>query len=174
LSETIRTATTAADFEAFAGLIAQYAEWFNGRYQGRLWFVERIFGHQALPDEIKTLSNVYAMPNGKALLAIRNGEVSGGVAYRRLSDGTCEMKRLFVSDRHKGDGVGRRLCAGIVDAAREDGYHLMRLDTGDLLTEAIAMYKTFGFRECAPYVQYPAELMPHMVFMELVLRPKPT
>jgi len=169
LSETVRTAVTAADFDAYAGLIDEYAQWLRDRYQGRTWFVEQVFGYQALDDEIKALRSAYSAPRGKALLALRNGELSGGVAYRGLPDGTCEMKRLFVPDKHKGQGTGRRLCAAIIACARADGFHLMRLDTGDLFTEAIAMYKSFGFRECVAYHEYPPELMPYMVFMELSL-----
>ena len=37
------------------------------------------------------------------------------------------------------------------------------------LTEAIALYERVGFRRCAPYNDYPARLMPYMVFMELEL-----
>jgi GNAT superfamily N-acetyltransferase len=170
LSEIIRTAVTAADFVAYAGLIDEYAQWLRDRYQGRTWFVEQVFDHQALDDEIKALPSAYSAPRGKALLAWREGELSGGVAYRRLSDATCEMKRLFVPDRHKGKGTGRRLCAAILACARDDGYRVMRLDTGDLFTEAIAMYRSFGFRECVAYHEYPPELRPYMVFMELSLQ----
>ena len=54
-------------------------------------------------------------------------------------------------------------------AARDVGFRLMRLDTGNLLTEAIGMYKSIGFRVCAPYHQYPQALMPYLVFMEMPL-----
>ena len=43
----------------------------------------------------------------------------------------------------------------------------MRLDTLPRLTEAIAMYETFGFRKCPPYHEYAADLMPHILFMEM-------
>jgi hypothetical protein len=42
----------------------------------------------------------------------------------------------------------------------------MRLDTGNLMTEAIAMYRALGFRDCEPYNEYPPELMPYLVFLE--------
>jgi ribosomal protein S18 acetylase RimI-like enzyme len=79
------------------------------------------------------------------------------------------MKRLFVTDRFKGRGIGRRLAEALINAARSDGFRLMRLDTGNLLTEAIDMYRKLGFRECAPYCDYPEKLLPYLLFMELPL-----
>jgi GNAT superfamily N-acetyltransferase len=43
------------------------------------------------------------------------------------------MKRLFVPPRNQGKGIGRLLCQNITVKAREDGFTLMRLDTGNLL-----------------------------------------
>ena len=37
------------------------------------------------------------------------------------------------------------------------------------MTEAIAMYQSFGFKQCSPYHEYPEKLMPYFVFMELSL-----
>jgi GNAT superfamily N-acetyltransferase len=165
----VDTATRASDYDAFAGLIREYVEWSRARYRGQAWFIERTFSHQSLQSELDDLSVTYGPPNGRTFLARRDGQVCGGGAYRRLGDGICEMKRLFVPDRFRGRGTGRRLCEAIIAAATDEGFRLMRLDTGDLLTEAIAMYKSLGFRSCAPYHQYPAELMPRFVFMEMRL-----
>jgi GNAT superfamily N-acetyltransferase len=165
----VRVASTPSDFAAFAGLVAEYVDWCRSRYKDQPWFVERVFGHQALADELAALPLAYSAPRGKALLFVRAGGVAGGGALRRLADGSCEMKRLFVPDRHKGQGIGRRLCAALIESARGEGYPLMRLDTAALFTEAIAMYEAFGFRRCAPHLEYPPELMQHLVFMELPL-----
>ncbi len=96
-------------------------------------------------------------------------QISGAGAIHRLADGTCEMKRLYVSERFKGQGIGRRLAEALIDDARKDGFKLMRLDTGNLLTEAIDMYCKLGFRDCAPHLKYPENLLPYLVFMELPL-----
>jgi ribosomal protein S18 acetylase RimI-like enzyme len=79
------------------------------------------------------------------------------------------MKRVFVPGRFQGAGLGRRLCSALIASAREDGFRLMRLDTRNLMTEAISMYQSFGFSECCPYYEYPEKLMPYFVFMELPL-----
>ncbi len=167
--ETIRVATTDEDFQAFGDIVGAYVGWCRERYQDDAWFVERVFGHQSLAAELADLAAAYAPPNGQTLLAWVDGEVAGGGAYRRLPDGTCEMKRLFVHDRFKGRGIGRRLCTALIDAARAEGFELMRLDTGDRLTEAIGMYASFGFTDAPPHHAYPDALMPYLVFMEMPL-----
>jgi predicted N-acetyltransferase YhbS len=45
----------------------------------------------------------------------------------------------------------------------------MKLDTGCLMVEAIALYQSVGFTQCAPYAAYPQTLMPSLIFMELQL-----
>ena len=171
MAEGIIVAATPADFAAFSGLITEYVEWCRGRYSNHRWFIDRVFDHQSLADEQATLSSAYSAPNGKALLFVRDGQVCGGGAYRQLGEGACEMKRLFVPDRFKGQGVGARLCEALIASAREDGYAVMRLDTGNLFAEAISLYESFGFQRCAPYREYPPELMDYLVFMELPLKP---
>ena len=97
---------------------------------------------------------------------MREGQVSGGIAYRDLHDGSCEMKRLFVPDRCQGQGTGRLLCQALLDTATADGYRRMRLDTGYQNAEALTMYESLGFHECPPYHQYPADLMRHLRLLE--------
>jgi GNAT superfamily N-acetyltransferase len=111
----------------------------------------------------------YGPPNGKTLLIVVDGEVQGACAYRRLSPQICELKKMFIRSGCQGKGNGRKLAQAIIALAHKDGFTLMRLDTASLLKEAIAMYKSLGFRECAPYNEYPSELIPHIIWMELPL-----
>jgi len=169
LSDFISTASTASDYDAFAGLVREYIEWARARYKDHPWVVDQVLSLQSFDRELGDLSACYGPPNGQTLLVRRGGQVCGGGAYRKLSETACEMKRLFVPDRYRGHGTGHRLCEAINASARRAGFTLMRLDTGNLFTEAIAMYRSIGFRTCAPHHDYPANLMPHVVFMELPL-----
>ena len=53
--------------------------------------------------------------------------------------------------------------------ARTDGFEHMRLDTLRLFTESIALYRTLGFREREPYLDYPQGILAEVLFMELRL-----
>jgi len=169
MSEVIFSAQSPSDYEAFGTLVSEYVAWCRARYQHDAWFVDQAFGHQGLDQELRELAITYGPPNGRTLLVRRDGELCGGGAYRLLPDGTCEMKRLYVSDLFRGRGIGRTLAIALVESARADGYQLMRLDTGNLLTEAIEMYSKMGFRHCPPHRSYPPKLLPYVVFMELPL-----
>jgi GNAT superfamily N-acetyltransferase len=163
----IRVASGTSDYEAFARLVAAYVEWFRLRYADLPWFTGEVFGHQSLDLELAALPTTYGPPAGRIFLAAIDLQICGGGAYHRLPDGSCEMKRLFVLDEFHGRGLGRRLCRALISSAHDEGYSRMRLDTGTRLTEALALYRSLGFTECAPYSSYPAHIAPHLVFMEL-------
>jgi GNAT superfamily N-acetyltransferase len=164
--EEIAVATTDDDYAAFGALIREYWQWLQDRYADLPGFVDAVGGHQALEAELGSLSERYGPPAGRVLLARSGVHLVGGIALRDLGDGACEMKRLFVPDRFAGNGTGRRLCQALLDVATADGYDVMRLDTGFANAEALRMYESLGFRECPPYHDYPADLVPHLRFME--------
>ena len=166
MPERIAIATVDADYDAFAQLIREYWAWLELRYLDLPGFIDSVGGHQALDAELDSLSTIYGLPSGRVLLACRGDEVTGGVAMKDLRDGSCEMKRLYVPDRFQGHGTGRLLVRALIEAATDDGFRLMRLDTGEQNTEAIAMYESMGFRHCPPHHEYPAELVAHLKFME--------
>ena len=169
MNELIREATSEQDYGAFSQLIGEYVSWLRSRYEQDNWVVTEVLDKQSLSSELENLSTMYGSSNGRAFLAVCDNEFRGCGAYRRLADGTCEMKRVFVPLRFQGAGLGRRICSVLIASARADGFRLMRLDTGNLMKEAITMYQSFGFEECSPYYEYPEKLMPYFVFMELPL-----
>jgi len=166
VTDSIETASTPDDYAAFGALVGDYVAWLRARPRDRSGVVDEVLGHQDLAAELKVLPLAYGPPNGRAVLARRDGAVCGGGAFRRLSDEACEMKRLFVRERFRGAGMGRRLCEALIAAAGAGGFRVMRLDTLNLLDEAIALYRAAGFRDCAPYVDYPPWMLRHLVFME--------
>ena len=171
MNPVIREVSSEQDFGAFSQLIGEYVAWLRSRYEQDNWFITEVLDKQSLSSELENLSTMYGPPNGRAFIALYDNEVRGCGAYRRLADGTCEMKRVFVPARFQGAGLGRRLCGVLIDSARADGFGLMRLDTGNLMNEAMALYRAVGFRKCSPYYEYPERLMPYLVFMELPLAP---
>lgn len=86
------------------------------------------------------------------MFATDGGKVAGVVAMRPLEDaGAAEMKRLYVREDWRGQGLGRELVARIIAHARDRGYTALRLDTVPQLEAAIALYLDLGFKEIGDY-----------------------
>lgn len=106
--------------------------------------------YQKNDDDFATLPAKYAPPDGCVLLAERDGEIDGCVAFRKISTAICEMKRLYVRPQARGSGTGRELVARLIDEARIAGYCEMRLDVMAKSTAARGLYAAFGFAPAEP------------------------
>jgi len=121
---------------------------------------------QGFDRELAELPGDYARPGGRLLEAHLGSRPVGCVAMRPLGGGLCEMKRLFVRPEQRGRAVGRSLAVAVIDAAREQGYERMRLDTLPQMAAAHPLYESLGFREIEPYYDNP---IPGTRFLELEL-----
>jgi GNAT superfamily N-acetyltransferase len=78
------------------------------------------------------------------------------VGMRPLAaDGCCEMKRLYVTLKGRGQGLGRALIDAILAQAVRAGYREMRLDTLPAMVVATALYRKAGFAPIPAYYETP-------------------
>ena len=124
------------------------------------------FCFQGFSEELDGLPGKYAPPSGRLLLAGSDGQLAGCVAVRKIEDGICEMKRLYVRPPFRGLKIGRRLAEAIIAEARQIGYPTMRLDTLRKLQAALTLYDSLGFKTIPPYYDNPIE---DVVYLELKL-----
>src|SRR4051812_21724554 len=118
MSETIERATSPKALQAFREMCWEYADTLSIDLRT-----------QSLSQELAELPGKYAPPGGCILIAMVSGKPTGCVAIRQLSDGICEMKRLYVRPDYRGTGLGRRLVERVIHEARALGHTIVRLDT---------------------------------------------
>lgn len=116
--------------------------------------------------ELAALPGDYAPPGGTLLIARDAQGAVGCVGLRRHDAQSGEMKRMYVRDRGRGSGLGRRLAIAVIEEARRRSYRRLLLDTLPKLTPAIALYRSLGFREIGPYLSSPT---PGAICFELSL-----
>ncbi|MEU0314945.1 bifunctional helix-turn-helix transcriptional regulator/GNAT family N-acetyltransferase, partial [Nocardioides sp. NPDC006273] len=93
-------------------------------------------------------------PHGAFFIAASDGApvASGGV---REFDGTGEIKRMWVDPAWRGAGLGSRLLRHLEAEALRLGHRVVRLDTRDVLSEAIGMYERAGYERIDRYNDNP-------------------
>jgi ribosomal protein S18 acetylase RimI-like enzyme len=158
------------DYPAVAELMRAFISWHYERHASDRPIIDSYFDPDAYEAELQSLPGPYASPNGALLVAESEERVVGCVALKRLGEGTCEMKRLFVDSAAHGRGFGDALARAIVERAKNLGYSRMMLDTGPLQVEAQTLYRKLGFRDVPPYYELSPRLRDWLVFMELDLR----
>jgi putative acetyltransferase len=127
---------------------------------------------QDFDRELASLPGRYSPPEGRLLLAHRvelgkSESLVGCVAMHKLEEGICEMKRLYVRPKIRGEGAGRKLTEAMIAEARSIGYGKLRLDTLPIMREAQRLYRVLGFREIPAYQKNPT---PGALYFELDLR----
>jgi len=112
---------------------------------------------QGFERELAGLPGEYAPPSGRLLLAWVEDRPVGCVALRRIEEGVCEMKRLYLEPSSRRGGWGRRLTMALIREARAIGYHRIRLETLPVMQAAVALYRTLRFRDIPAYLHNPIE-----------------
>lgn len=149
-------ATTEEQIELARELFVEYQEWFG---------MSLCF--QNFDEELATLPGAYAPPDGRLYLAYSDDQLAGCGALKKLEDGICEMKRLFVRDAFRGKKIGIALIDRILADARSIGYKKIRLDTyPPKMGKAVSLYESYGFKQIEPYYHNP---FGETLYMELDL-----
>jgi GNAT superfamily N-acetyltransferase len=115
-------------------------------------FSEPTPGVEVLTERIRRL-----LRSGE-VTALLSGDGPDGLALFRLrpsiwADGLdAYLEELYVAPPRRGEGLGRALLEGAMQAAREAGAIRMDLGTGETDTAARALYESCGFtnREGGP------------------------
>ena len=96
-----------------------------------------------------------APPGGGFIVASDDDGVIACGGVLRVDDATAEIKRMWVHERSRGHGVGKRMLAELESLVVALGYTRVFLDTNGVLTEAITMYRRAGYTDIPRYNDNP-------------------
>jgi GNAT superfamily N-acetyltransferase len=90
---------------------------------------------------------------GVFVVARFDGVPIGCGALRPITPEVGEIKRMFVAPAYRGRGISRRILADLECRAVGFGYRSVRLETGVVQPEALALYESSGYHriECYGY-----------------------
>lgn len=83
------------------------------------------------------------------VLVTGEGAIVGCGGLYPLADGDFEIRKMYFVPRVRGRGHGRRLLEDLIEGARQRGCERVVLETASVLKEAIALYRSFGFKPFA-------------------------
>ena len=84
----------------------------------------------------------------------REWDTTLGCVALAQRQGYGEVKAMFTAPFARGQGVARRLLERLELEARHLDIPCLRLETGDALAEAIALYESAGFVRRGPFGEY--------------------
>jgi len=165
MSARLQQAVFPQDAEAVARLFGAYLDFLMDRVPADLVApIRSKYPPEGRAGAVADFAVRHAPPRGALLLVETQGRAVGCGMMERLDDDSAELARIYLAPETRGQGLGRRIVAALMDAARAAGARRVVLDTGAPHTEAIALYRAMGFVEIPPYHDaYPA-LQPHLLF----------
>lgn len=81
--------------------------------------------------------------------------------------GYGEVKRLYVPHSARGLGIAKILVTHLEQSAKSMGLSSVKLETGEELAAAVALYKSYGYTVCGRFGDYDDH--PASLFMEKAL-----
>jgi ribosomal protein S18 acetylase RimI-like enzyme len=157
---------TPEDVLTVRALVQRYVQWLFDTYPQEYEDTASYYSPERLQAALDEIGPSYMLPNGHALIARRDGAAVGFILSRRIAPGTAEIRRLFVDPSARGQGIGGALVDAVLAEMAAAGHPVVRLDTAVFLTDAIALYRSRGFREIAAYAEVPAGAAKNALFME--------
>ncbi len=82
-----------------------------------------------------------------------NAPIASG-AFKKFDESSVEIKRMYVSPKHRGRGISKLVLNELELWAKEIGYTSCVLETGTFLTPAVGLYKSQGYEVIPNYPPY--------------------
>jgi putative acetyltransferase len=76
----------------------------------------------------------------------RDGKIVGTVGLYPLDETTIELRKMYFDPSIRGRGLGKQLLTKMIEKAKNLGYLRVYLETASVLTRAVHLYESAGFK----------------------------
>ena len=116
-----------------------------------------------LADESEASVNDY-LPRSRCYAAFEGGQIIGQYLLLHTRPFTAEVVNIAVAPDRQRQGVGTALLQHAIRSAREAGFRILEIGTGNSGTGQIALYERCGFVRCGIDVDYFRKHYPAPIF----------
>jgi GNAT superfamily N-acetyltransferase len=119
------------------------------------------------PDETPTAGEEFTPPGGIFLVGWEGSIPVACGGLRLIEPGVVELKRMYVVPAARRRGIARALLRQLEVEAVELGAVELRLETGSMQPEALAMYSAEGYLPTLPFGFYADHELAHHLAKKL-------
>jgi len=98
-----------------------------------------------LADPSEKLIKQY-LERGKCYIGEEDGEIVGVFVLLSTRPETVELINIAIVEQHQGKGFGKALVIDAIKKAKEQGYKVIEVGTGNSSIDQLALYQKCGFR----------------------------
>lgn len=131
-----KTDSTNADFQELVAHLDHYLKEINGE-------------HDAFFSKHNTLDAL-----SHVLVVYSEGKPIGCGAFKPYSEKEAEIKRMFVLEEFRGQGLGRKILKNLEYWAEESNFDFCILETSKEMPRAIKLYQKAGYSSISNYEPY--------------------
>jgi len=146
----VSIAKSPEDFEIVAALCRELAEW-----DVAIAEIHAIDPHLAMDfyhgGAAASLARRYEQPGARMLLARWDGRPAGCLAFSVFDDTADELHKFFVTPEFRQKGIGGALMRAVITAVEIRHKTRLLAHTTIYMTDAISIYRAFGFDFCPPF-----------------------
>jgi GNAT superfamily N-acetyltransferase len=91
-------------------------------------------------DQFNIIDNIETV-----IVAYIDNTAAGCGCFKTFDENTAELKRMFVDDQFRGNGIGAAILIELENWAKVIGYSSVVLETGTVQIGAVTLYKKYGY-----------------------------
>lgn len=106
------------------------------------------FPHNSwLDSDLENLDEFYKNKGGVFYIMLNNNTLVGTVAIKKITNEEAELKRLYLNQKYRNQGLGFKLMNLAISFAKTNNFKKITLNTNIKQTKAIELYKRNDFKE---------------------------